>query len=126
MKRILILDDEPAVRQSFMDYFEDRLWFPVQAGSGEEALALLMQERQMAAIVDVRLPGMDGNDFIRSASLLYPSMGFVVCTGSPEYHLPPDLQDLANVSNRIFKKPIRDLMELESEALRLIQDSEFE
>ena len=58
MKRILILDDEPAVRQSFMDYFEDRLWLPVQAGSGEEALALLVQERQMAAIVDVRLPGM--------------------------------------------------------------------
>lgn len=72
MKRILILDDEPAVRQSFMDYFEDRLWFPVQAGSGEEALALLMQERQMAAIVDVRLPGMDGNDFIRSASCSTP------------------------------------------------------
>ncbi|MCB1881979.1 MAG: response regulator [Chromatiaceae bacterium] len=126
MKSILILDDEPAVRQSFMDYFEDRLWSAVQAGSGEAALALLEQEQQMAAIVDVRLPGMDGNDFIRSASLHYPAMGFVVCTGSPEYHLPPDLQDLANVSNRIFKKPIHDLMELECEVLRLVEISEVE
>jgi CheY-like chemotaxis protein len=67
MKTILILDDEKVVRESFLDYFEDHLWNPVQAESGEQALELLKKESPVVAIVDVRLPGMDGNVFIRKS-----------------------------------------------------------
>ena len=67
MKRILILDDEQAVRDSLIDYFEDRLWKTCPAESAEEALGLIASESFSAAVVDVRLPGMDGNDFIRQA-----------------------------------------------------------
>ncbi len=91
MKSILILDDEQAVRQSFVDYFEDKLWLPVQAESGELALELLKEQSVAAAIVDMRLPGMDGNSFIREACRRGHSMAFVICTGSPEYHVPDDM-----------------------------------
>lgn len=121
MKTILVLDDEAAVRQSFVDYFEDLLWNPLQAESAEEALEILQTEQPEAAIVDVRLPGMDGNDFIRQASEKHPALKFLICTGSPEYHIPEDIKKIKNVSNCLFKKPVSDLVELEKEVNRMIE-----
>ncbi len=122
MKIILILDDERVARESFVDFFEDCLWQPIQAGSAEEALKLLEHETPTAAVVDVYLPGMDGNDFIREVCRRNISMASVICTGSPEYVVPPDLCELPSISNRLFKKPITDLVaDLEKEILRVIK-----
>jgi len=120
MKVILILDDEQAVRESFSDYFEDHLWDTCQANSGELALKLLEKKAVDAAIVDVRLPGMDGNEFIRKASLLGQKIAFVICSGSPEYFVPPDLSDLTYVSDRLFKKPISSFANIKEELNRLM------
>jgi CheY-like chemotaxis protein len=120
MQSILVLDDEPIVRQSLVDYFEDRSWDPLEADSGEAALLLLENGQPDAAIVDIRLPGMDGNEFIRNACQRYPHMVFLICTGSPEFAVPQDLKAQPNVSNEIFRKPVDDLARLENETLRLI------
>ena len=120
MKTILILDDEPLVRQSLADHFEDNLWRPVQAGSGESALELLEKERPVAAIVDIRLPGMSGDRFIRESIQRKILKAIVICTGSPEYILHPDLMEMSCVSNHLFKKPVFDLEELEKEVLRVL------
>jgi len=122
VKTILILDDEQAVRNSFADYFEDNLWQPLEVESAEEALDMLETESIDAAIVDVRLPGMDGNDFIRNAYRSCPKTVFVICSGSPEYLVPPDLLKLPRVSNHLFKKPVTRMADLEKEVLRTIED----
>jgi len=122
MKKILILDDEPTVRHSFVDFFEDQMWQPIQAESGESALLLLESERPLAAIVDMRLPGMDGNEFIREACKRGFIMAFVICTGSPEYDVPDDLQALSCVSNHLFKKPVADFNELEKQVICTMND----
>jgi len=121
MKTILILDDERIVRESFSDYFEDRLWRPVQAKSGEQALELLENESPAAVVVDVRLGGMDGDAFIREARVKKPGMAFVICTGLPEYKVPHDLLELAQVSNRPFRKPVISMADLEKDVLRVIE-----
>ncbi|MDM8542898.1 response regulator [Desulfococcaceae bacterium HSG9] len=121
MKTILILDDEQAVRDSFADYFEDRLWQTIQVESAEEALELLETESPDAAIVDVRLPGMDGNDFIRKAYRRSPKTVFVICSGSPEYLVPADLMKLSCVSNHLFKKPVTRMADLEKEVFQMIE-----
>ncbi len=121
MKTILILDDEWVVRESFVGYFEDRMWRPIQAESAEEALELLEVERPDAAIVDVRLPGMNGNNFIREAVVRMPGMAFVICTGSPEYIVPDDFLGMPGVSNFLFKKPVTHLVDLEVEILQVIE-----
>ncbi|MDM8521866.1 response regulator [Desulfococcaceae bacterium HSG8] len=122
MKSILIIDDEQAVRDSFADYFEDRLWLPIRAESAEDALDLLETESPDAAVVDVRLPGMDGNDFIRKAYPLNPETAFIICTGSPEYLVPPDLMEVPCVSDRLFKKPVTRMDNLEKEIIRTIRN----
>ncbi|MCP4692869.1 MAG: response regulator [Desulfobacterales bacterium] len=123
-KTILIVDDEPFIRQSFADYFEDHLWRPVQAESGERALELMEKESPAGAIVDIRMGGMDGNSFIREAVEKNTKMVFVICTGSPEYDVPPDLKKLPCVSDQLFRKPVTDMDELEKEFLRTIERME--
>lgn len=119
-KTVLIIDDERFVRQSFLDYFQDRLWGAIGAESGEEAVAILETESPHGAIVDIRLGGMDGNAFIREAYLKRPKMAFVICTGSPEYDIPADVRKLPGVSDRVFTKPVANLADLERDLLRLI------
>ncbi len=124
MKTILIVDDEAFIRQSFADYFEDHLWRPLQAESGERALELLEEESPEGVIVDIRMGGMDGNSFIREAYEKKPKIAFVICTGSPEYDVPADLLGWTRVSNHLFRKPVSDMGELEKDLLRLIAEIE--
>jgi DNA-binding NtrC family response regulator len=121
-KTVLIVDDEVYIRQSFFDYFEDRLWLPVVAQSGEEALSILDKESPHCAIVDIRMGNMDGNAFIREAHRKRPQMAFVICTGSPEYKIPDDVRKLPGVSECVFTKPVMDITALEAELLYLIAE----
>ncbi len=116
----MIVDDDAFIRQSFVDHFEDRLWEVIQAESAEQALELLEEVSPDGAIVDIRLGGMDGNAFIRKAFRSKPRMGFVICTGSPEYDVPADLLSLPCVSVRVFRKPVTDMADLEEDLLQLI------
>ncbi len=120
-KRILIIDDEAFVRQSFADFLEDNLRDTLQAESGEDALELLKTTKIAAAIVDIRLGGMVGDEFIRKALMLYSDMVFIICTGSPEYHIPSDLLDSGRVSSKLFNKPVSHLSELNEELVRMLE-----
>ncbi len=113
-KSILIVDDEEYIRQSFIDYFEDRHWLVFDAESGESALELLKTQICSVAIVDIRMTGMDGETFIRNASKKYPDMVFVICTGSPEYDTSEDILRLPNVANQVFGKPVIYMDKLEN------------
>ncbi len=121
MKTILILDDEQAVRESFADYFEDQQWRTIQSESAEQALELISHEKPDAAIIDVRLPGMNGNEFIREACKKNSNMVFVLCTGSPKYNLPKTLLDLPCVSHNLFKKPVCNMNDIEKAILQTIE-----
>jgi DNA-binding NtrC family response regulator len=120
MKKILILDDEKVLCAAFAAYFEDRLWEPIQAGSAEEALKLLETETPDAALVDLRLPDMNGDDFVRQACLIKPKLAFIICTGSPDYVIPSDLQERAQVCSQPLRKPIARLAELEGAFMQII------
>lgn len=121
MKRtVLIIDDEEFIRRSFADWFGDRQWIPFESESGEQALEILKTESPNCAIVDIRMGGMNGNDFIREASRKKPDMVFVICTGSPDYFIPDDLLALPNVSEKVFRKPVTSFVELEETLLKLI------
>jgi len=120
IKKVFIVDDEANIRQSFVDYFEDHLWQTLQADSGEQALKILDKDTADAAIVDIRLPGMNGDVFIRKASEKNPEMVFVICTGSPEYRIPDDLLKNSHVSGDILWKPVTNINKIEKELLRLL------
>lgn len=112
MTTILLLDDESIVRQSLVDFFGDQGWVTVEAESAEDASLKLESQLVHAVVVDIRLPGMDGSEFIRGVCTTYPQTAFLICTGSPDFEVPVDLCGLPNVSTWICRKPIQDLDEL--------------
>jgi two-component system nitrogen regulation response regulator NtrX len=59
---ILIVDDEPSIRQSLKDVLEDEGFSASAAESGEACLEALRQGNFDAVLLDVWLPGMDGLD----------------------------------------------------------------
>ena len=70
--RVLVVDDESCIRNSLVNYLEDRGCKVVSAESAEEALETLRTEAVDVAIVDIRLPGMDGNGLIFAAHEMLP------------------------------------------------------
>ena len=120
MKTVLILDDDDAVRDSLMAFFEDRGWRVLPAASGEEALKIMESETPDGALVDIRLPGMDGNEFIRRARRRCSCLAYVIITGSPEYQLPEDVLAMSRVSEKVFAKPVIKLDRIETALLRQI------
>lgn len=107
--RILIIDDDQDVRQSFADFFEDAEWEVATAESAEEAHDKLTESTFDGVIVDIRLPGINGDDFIREAASRSNNSIFIICTGSNEYKIPDDIRAVKTVYNNVFRKPVEDL-----------------
>lgn len=107
--RVLVVDDEEAVRLNLAAYLEDEGMAVSAAASGEEALALLPAARPQVAVVDMRLRGMDGNAFIAAAHRRDPALRFLVFTGSLDYVLPEELQAIPLTEAQVFHKPVRDM-----------------
>jgi CheY-like chemotaxis protein len=105
MNRLLIVDDDPAWRALYRMSFESQ--FDVfEASDAPKALALLEQVNPDVILLDLRMPKMDGLDFIRRLNLKGISVPIVVCSGAlrdgERLALPgvqtapktPDLRDL--------------------------------
>ncbi|MEK7407753.1 MAG: sigma-54 dependent transcriptional regulator [Acidobacteriota bacterium] len=58
--RILVVDDEPGIRQSLAGVLEDEGYQPAAAESGEAALEELHRQSYAVVLLDVWLPGIDG------------------------------------------------------------------
>ncbi len=108
-KHFLILDDEESIRQSIAAYMEDDGYIVYQAGSGEEALEIVKNNPIDEAVVDIRLPGIDGNTFMVEARKILPEIKFVVHTGSADYMPPDAVKKLGVTSSKVLIKPASDL-----------------
>ena len=117
---VLIIDDDEPVRISLKLHFEDCGFRVLAVETAEGALELLEEEDVDAAVVDLRLPGLDGIEFIRRASLFRPHLKCVVFTGSPAASVPKEIMEMSTVSGKLFLKPILDLSIITDEVRRMI------
>ena len=108
-KHFLILDDEESIRQSIAAYMEDDGYIIFQAKSGEQALEIVKNNHIDEAVVDIRLPGIDGNTFMIEARKILPDIKFVVHTGSADYIPPHAVKALGVTSDKVLIKPVSDL-----------------
>ncbi|MBI5520899.1 MAG: response regulator [Desulfovibrio sp.] len=105
--RIMIIDDEERIRQLLLDFLED---YDDEFGlrsceSAEEALLELEREQADLCIVDMRLPGMDGQAFILRAHERGLCRRFVLHTGSMDFSLNRELEAIGLEEADIFFKP---------------------
>lgn len=81
---VLFVDDEEDIRFSFQMHFEGQ--FPIHlASNGKEALEMLDKEPSIGvAVTDIRMPEMNGLEFIRQSRDNHPDVGFIVVSGHGE------------------------------------------
>ena len=75
----------------------------------EEALERLADQNVDIGIIDMRLPGIDGNTLITRLNKLRPEMKFIIHTGSMGYSLPESLAGIGISDELVFKKPIKSM-----------------
>ncbi|PYS29729.1 MAG: Fis family transcriptional regulator [Acidobacteria bacterium] len=81
MPRILIVDDEPGIRQSLKGVFEDEGFTTEAVASGEECLKKIESNSYDLVLLDIWLPGADGLETLRRLREKSPDTRVVMISG---------------------------------------------
>ena len=124
--RVLVVDDEPSIRNSLVEFLEDCEFAVSAAESAERALEMIDHTPIDVAIVDIRLPRLDGDTFILQTHQRFPEMRFLIHTGSVEYKLPDELKAFGVTRESVFLKPQTDLSVFEAAIRKAMGSGECE
>ena len=81
MKRILLVEDEVAIREFEAINLQRAGYTTVEAGSGEEALEIYTATPDFdIALLDISMPGMDGFALCKELRKRSPSLGIIMLT----------------------------------------------
>jgi response regulator RpfG family c-di-GMP phosphodiesterase len=78
---ILIVDDEPRIRELMLEILESDGYRVAACESGPRALERLRRETFQLLLTDLMMPGMDGLTLIRKTRALDPTIATVILTG---------------------------------------------
>jgi len=81
--RILVVDDDKVVRQSYQRSLESISSNVEAAGDGEEALQTMERNPFDVVLLDLRMPGQDGMSVLRTIKQKWPDSEVVIITGYP-------------------------------------------
>jgi len=101
---ILVVDDEPIVRESIRDWLKDAGYNVATAETGEEALEMISKQDYGVVVLDVRLPGKTGIAVLKDIKQLKPSIKSIIITAYPTAALAAEATELGAVDYLI--KPI--------------------
>jgi DNA-binding NtrC family response regulator len=136
--RILVVDDEPAIRELVAEYLRGRGLEVAVAPDAERACAALEEDRPDIVLTDLKLPAMDGIGVLRAATaagvpgVLMTGYGTVetaieaFAAGARDYVLKPfRLRELHGVLLRALDAAARDRRRAWAEgALALVVDAD--
>ncbi len=79
--RVMIVEDEEAVRDVFRDFLAGLGHEPIAVATAEDALEKLVGEQPDAILLDIRLPGMSGLDFLELPAVQESGVPIVAVSG---------------------------------------------
>ncbi len=81
--RVLVVDDEKNARESLASILREEGYSVAIAGGGREAIERLQQESFKLAIVDLKMPRVDGLAVLSEARMLRPDCGLIMVSAYP-------------------------------------------
>ena len=87
---ILIVEDEQAIRSALVDFLEFHGFKVSQAVDGLEAERAVAERQFDLILLDYKMPGMNGLEFISQAKESYPDKKYYILTG---YHITEEIQN---------------------------------
>jgi CheY-like chemotaxis protein len=118
MNTILVVDDEPLIREVVVDLLRDEGYAVVTADDGHAALEMVQQEAPALVLMDVMMPRMDGRTAFRAMQAQAHAEGLPVILMSAMVE-PADLDPGITA---FVRKPL-DLDQLLTLVARLLTNS---
>jgi len=103
---ILVVDDEEPIRALFEETLGELGHKVVAVGDGSEALELAKQRDFDLVFVDLKMPGLDGAEFLRQLKLVRPKAIVTIITGYPGSDIM--VRALAQGPFGVMNKPFSD------------------
>lgn len=130
--RILVIDDEKAIRDSFSAHLEDCGYDLLAAENGREGLKIYQNEQPDLVIVDLRMPEVDGIEVLETIRRQSPLTPIIVASGTGmisdavealhcgawDYLLKP-IQDLSMLTYAVEAALEKARLKKENQAYRL-------
>jgi PAS domain S-box-containing protein len=107
IQRVLVVDDEPAARESISAMLEPRGYQVLCAASGEEALRIMTERPPDVAIVDLTMPGMSGFELVNHLRQNPATQELPICIYTAKDLSAEEMRWLHERAAAITPKPFR-------------------
>jgi DNA-binding NtrC family response regulator len=125
--KVLVIEDEQPVRDSFRNFLEDQLYTVFEASNGREGIELFDECQPDIALIDLRMPVMNGHQVLEKLSRKAPDTPLIIVSGTG--HIGDTVEALHLGAWDYLLKPVTDLSMLEHairqalERTRLIREN---
>ncbi|KMJ59106.1 hypothetical protein AB685_08565 [Bacillus sp. LL01] len=126
MMKVLISDDEIQIRKGLrmkMDWAQEGFEIVAEAANGQEALEILKEQEVDIVITDVRMPIMDGMQFVKRCHVEYPDIKIIVLSGYSDFEYAKSSMR-AGVKDYLLKPVAPDELEEALQRIRIEADEE--
>jgi PAS domain S-box-containing protein len=137
--KILVIDDDDAIRESLKDIFEAKGYDVEGASIGGEALRMMYREPFDAALIDIKLSDIDGLVLLKELKKISPEIICIIMTGNAtmqnavkalkegadDYFIKPLMIDdvLHRIHESLEKRRLRQDLKASEERYRFILDN---
>jgi CheY-like chemotaxis protein len=117
MKKILVADDEMAIRLLYSEELKEEGYEVYTASNGREALEIIDKTPLDLVILDIKMPEMDGIEALRQIKERKPDLPVLLSTAYGEYK-----QDFATWASDDYLVKSSDLEDLKNAVKRHLKD----
>ena len=114
-KRVLVIDDDKSILRTFTRILQKNGYEVDVAETGKEALEKSQGQSYDLALIDIRLPDMDGTDLLIKMQKIIPDAAKIMITGFPS--LETGIKALDEGADAYLVKPVKP-----EELLALIEE----
>ncbi|HAP66852.1 MAG TPA: two-component system response regulator [Nitrospinae bacterium] len=108
-KKILVVDDEENIRILYSEELRDEGYDVIVASNAEEADIKIKESSPDLITLDIKMPGMDGIDFLRKVREHDKNIPIVMCSAYSDYK-----QDFRTWASEAYVVKSSDMVELKS------------
>lgn len=121
-QRIMVIDDDPVVGQSFERVLTSKGYAVINCHSGEEALVKLQNEEYDAVFTDLKMPGMDGMEVATQVKACQPWMPVIIVTGYGSAAYETQAKNIG--VSEFMRKPLSpDMIEESADKAMLVKEA---
>jgi CheY-like chemotaxis protein len=115
MRRIVVVDDEEAVRLLYREELAEAGYAVDVAADGAEALAMVRERRPDLMTIDLKMPVMDGIELLGHVRQLYHDLPIIISTAYGDLR-----RDFATWASDAYLTKSADLGELKAKIRELL------